>query len=218
MTAEKTNPRLRFLWLFLAGFFVAWTLWADLLVRYPSLTQGGLLRAAVRLLLWVVPSWVFVWSTEKEPVLDALALRQRKLVGLLWGAAGFGLLFAANAIRYGSRVVALKIPADAATWLNPITTAPLAEEILFRGVVLRLLLSRLNAVAALLLSSLLFALIHVPYWAMAGGHSETQLFALFAPIFLLGLFFGFLFYGSKSLWAPLVCHFLNNLFMTAAGL
>jgi hypothetical protein len=45
---EPASCKLRPLGFFLAGFFAVWTLWALLLVRYPALNQGGVLRAVIR--------------------------------------------------------------------------------------------------------------------------------------------------------------------------
>jgi membrane protease YdiL (CAAX protease family) len=218
LKADATNRKIVLLWPFLLGFFLLWTLWALLLKLYPGLTQGGLLRAGVRVLVWILPSCLFVWKIEGISPIDGLALRTHKMNGLSWGLSGFALLFLVSSIRYGSRVFNLTLPHDADTWLNPILTAPIAEEILFRGVVLRVLLTRFNTTWALTISSALFVLIHVPYWLMAGGHSFTNLLALLLSIFVLGLWFGFLFCRSRSLWASLICHTLNNLFSISAGI
>jgi len=86
----RNNRKIRLLWQFLFGFFLLWTVWAWLLVSYPDQTQGGVLRAGVRVLLWIVPSCFFVWKVEGVSVTDGLALRGRKLRGVLWGASGFG--------------------------------------------------------------------------------------------------------------------------------
>jgi len=128
------------------------------------------------------------------------------------------LLFLISAIRYRSQVFHFTLPRDAATWLNPILTAPVAEEILFRGVVLKVLLGSYREVWALTISAVLFVLIHVPYWVMAGEHSFANLPGMFLSIFVLGLWFGFLFCRSRSLWASLICHTVNNLFSISAGL
>jgi len=46
--SESPSHKLRLLSLFLAGFFSVWTFWALLLVWYPALNQGGVLRAVIR--------------------------------------------------------------------------------------------------------------------------------------------------------------------------
>jgi hypothetical protein len=215
---DTPNRKIVLLWLFLLGFFLLWSVWAYVLVRYPGLTQNGVLRAGVRVFVWILPSCLFVWKVEGVSLRDDLALRSRKVKGAIWGVSGFAVLFLLNSIRYRSRVFDLTLPHDASTWLNPILTAPLAEEILFRGVVLRVLLARFSVAWSVILSSALFVLIHLPYWALAGTHSFANLLAMSLSILVLGLWFGFLFCRSGSLWAPLICHTLNNLFSISAGI
>ncbi|USG65873.1 CPBP family intramembrane metalloprotease [Brevibacillus ruminantium] len=75
---------------------------------------------------------------------------------------------------------------------------PIAEELLFRGVVQTYLVNRLGALIGILLSSLWFALMHVDV-------------ALFAPLFVMGLCLGFLRYRFQSIWGAVLLHALNNM-------
>jgi len=78
--------------------------------------------------------------------------------------------------------------------------APLAEEMVFRGAVLRTLLTLFNRRwhwAAIALSALIFALVH--------GNLAQGLHA-----FLLGLLLGWLFYRSGSIVPGVVLHWVNN--------
>ena len=112
-------------------------------------------------------------------------------------------------------VLHLRLPRDTATWLNPVITAPLAEELLFRGLVFRILRERFGLVTGLVASALLFSLAHLPYWWMSGDKVGIALLVDLASIFAYGLFFAGLFRWSGSLWSPLVCHWLNNLLMVS---
>ncbi|GCC52623.1 hypothetical protein SanaruYs_28600 [Chryseotalea sanaruensis] len=75
--------------------------------------------------------------------------------------------------------------------------APLLEEILFRGIILHGLLKNYSAGIAIAFSSLLFALIH--------GNVAQGLGA-----FLMGLFMGWIYWKTKSLYLPIILHFVNN--------
>jgi len=75
---------------------------------------------------------------------------------------------------------------------------PIAEEILFRGVIQTFLVSRLGAWIGIGLSSLWFALLHVDL-------------ALFVPLFLIGAALGFIRHRFQSLWGAVLLHSLNNL-------
>ncbi len=205
---EKLSP----LGIFLAVLFAGWSGWAFLLTRYPALNDGTV-RAAVRVVLWMGPAWLFVRRQEGPPVLERFGLRHGAGLGALAGLAGFEVLLLATVAQHGGTMPAWRFPTDSATWLNPVLTAPLAEELVFRGLVFRLLRARFGACMAAPASALLFALIHLPYWAMSGEKTGAALAAGLGSVFLLGVFFAALFQWSRSLWAPLVCHWLNNLLM-----
>ena len=71
-----------------------------------------------------------------------------------------------------------------------------AEEIFFRGI-LQNYLSKENAIQGILLTAFVFAAIHMQW-------------ASFMPRFFLGIILGYLFYWSKSLWLPILAHFVFN--------
>ena len=75
---------------------------------------------------------------------------------------------------------------------------PIAEEILFRGVIQTYLVRRIGAVAGIILSSLWFALLHIDV-------------ALFAPLFVIGLGLGFVRHRYQSIWGAVVLHAVNNM-------
>lgn len=197
----------RLLWIFLAGFYITWTAWALFLARHPGIDHSGSLRAAVRLLVWVVPALGFVRWVEGPFVLSRVGLLRRPGFGLAIGLTGSILPIGLALLRTGFRPTVTP-PTDLATWLNPILTAPLAEELLFRGLVFRVLCERFRLLVAVMISAVLFALIHLPYWwlTQAPGALAVNLISMTA----YGVFFALLYQYSGSLWAPLLCHFLNN--------
>ncbi|MEJ8546125.1 CPBP family intramembrane glutamic endopeptidase [Brevibacillus borstelensis] len=75
---------------------------------------------------------------------------------------------------------------------------PIAEELLFRGVVQTYLVSRMGTVIGIFISSLWFALMHVDI-------------ALFAPLFAMGIFLGYLRHRFQSIWGAVILHALNNM-------
>ncbi|MCA0301532.1 MAG: CPBP family intramembrane metalloprotease [Proteobacteria bacterium] len=82
--------------------------------------------------------------------------------------------------------------------------APLAEEVVFRGLLYGWLDARWGATVAWAASSLLFA----------AAHFEPAHIILVLP---LGLWFGFLRLRSGSLWPSLVAHVVNNGMAVVAG-
>jgi membrane protease YdiL (CAAX protease family) len=74
----------------------------------------------------------------------------------------------------------------------------IGEEFVFRGVLIRLFKEWLkNCHVAVILSAIIFSAIHFQFYG-------------FLPRFLLAVLFGYLFIWTKSLWVPIVAHFINN--------
>jgi membrane protease YdiL (CAAX protease family) len=94
----------------------------------------------------------------------------------------------------GQRIVALVVLGLA---------APIGEELFFRGLVLRRLVGPLGTRNALILSALLFGLVHLdPVQSPAA--------------FLIGMYFGALVLETGSLWTSVVAHAINNSSMVIA--
>ena len=89
-----------------------------------------------------------------------------------------------------------KIPA----WIfvfSAVIYAPVFEEWLCRGMVLRGLLTRMKPTWAIVLSALFFSIIHMN--PVQGANA-----------FLLGLILGYVYYKTGSLWLTMFLHFVNN--------
>ena len=91
---------------------------------------------------------------------------------------------------------------DAPTWLTLLSVsifAPLFEEWLCRGLVLRGLLQKKSPAVAISLSALFFAILHMNPWQAV-------------PAFILGLLFGYVYYKTGSLKLTMLMHCVNNTF------
>lgn len=75
--------------------------------------------------------------------------------------------------------------------------APVFEEWLCRGVVLRGLLTHTRPASAIIASAVFFAVLHMNPWQAI-------------PAFLLGLVFGYVYYKTGSLKLTMLMHFTNN--------
>jgi membrane protease YdiL (CAAX protease family) len=74
----------------------------------------------------------------------------------------------------------------------------IGEELLFRGVLLRLLKEMTKSIHwAVIISAFLFSAIHLQFYG-------------FFPRFLLGLILGYSFVFTQNLWVPVFLHFINN--------
>lgn len=75
--------------------------------------------------------------------------------------------------------------------------APLLEEYLCRGIITRGLLEHTTPAKAIFWSSLIFAILHLNPWQGVVA-------------FLLGIFYGWIYYRTRSIWATIFLHFINN--------
>jgi membrane protease YdiL (CAAX protease family) len=102
-----------------------------------------------------------------------------------------------------SQVTGLLVEADSFTMMiiNLFVLAVLpavGEEMIFRGVIQTILCRYFrNGNVAVWLTAFLFSAVHFQFYG-------------FIPRFILGLIFGYLFYWSRTLWLPVIAHFVNN--------
>ncbi|MBK7134087.1 MAG: CPBP family intramembrane metalloprotease [Bacteroidales bacterium] len=74
----------------------------------------------------------------------------------------------------------------------------ISEELFFRGVLQRIFYGFFRSPhTAIWLTAILFSAIHLQFYG-------------FVPRLILGLSFGYLYYWGRTLWLPLVAHFVNN--------
>ncbi len=142
-------------------------------------------------------------------------------------ALGLAVLLAAVAFATATAIQSLATLAVPARWLETFdparlfdrplaerialtvvaaTLAPVAEEVSFRGYLLTALRTRHRPGAAIALSALFFAIIHLDP-------------VRFAPVLFLGALFGWMTWRTGSVWPAIVAHATNNgLGALAAGL
>jgi tetratricopeptide (TPR) repeat protein/membrane protease YdiL (CAAX protease family) len=84
-----------------------------------------------------------------------------------------------------------------AVFVTVVIVAPIAEEIIFRGLLYGAFEKRFRVVGAILISSAIFALAHLQV-------------AYFIPIFCLGIVLGWARWKTGSLGLPILLHVLNN--------
>lgn len=101
-----------------------------------------------------------------------------------------------------SQVVELSRNLIATGWVGVVAAVivvPIVEEIVFRKICITALLSETNPFFAILLSSLLFGILHIQPVQILGAT-------------ILGMIFGSIYYFSKSILPSILIHTLNNAF------
>jgi len=79
-----------------------------------------------------------------------------------------------------------------------VIAAPILEELIFRGIILDGFLKRYSPVKAILVSSMLFGVLHLNPWQ-------------FIAALIVGIFSGWVYYETKKLTLSILIHLVNNL-------
>ncbi|SET74026.1 sodium transport system permease protein [Natronincola peptidivorans] len=151
--------------------------------------------------------WYLKGSQKKN-----LGMRMPSALGMLGGVFLWVAAFSLNFIYqilitpFVSQIPTLVELEAQLQILSPLTifffiavTPGICEEILFRGFAFRPIEKNLGPKAAIIITSLMFAVVHLDF---------VRLF----PTFLLGLVFGYVAYKTKSIYPAIVLHILNNAF------
>lgn len=95
-------------------------------------------------------------------------------------------------------------------YLNTFLFAGITEEIVFRGLILQQISESLAFWKSNIITSLLFLTIHYPIWIYTGEFSDLWSHMY---VFFLGLFFGFVYKKTGSLWSVVLLHSFYNFFI-----
>jgi membrane protease YdiL (CAAX protease family) len=200
---------------YLAMAFVGWSAWCLGMWLAPGFFAEPYPRAAARILVLAVPTYLWTRCERRAGRVDPLLIRSDSRRGLAWGlGAAIAFLVPAAALRIADGA-SLNVPSHGAIWLNFIVGSPIAEEAFFRGFLYQSYRRVHGVWLAAVFSSLLFALFHLPAW-WVGGDPILPL-VRFATIFVYGLAFAGLFQISRSLHAPKIAHVLNNFVSLSLG-
>ena len=149
---------------------LVWLGWVLLMRWFPEPFANVYLRGLVRIGILLVPAYLFLRKSG-TPWLEGWYLRvnwQRGvIVGLVVSALFLSFTYFAQS-REAELVWQLPVKAD--TWFNWIIGSPFAEEAWFRAVLFGELDRKYGLTYALLGSSLMFGLLHLPTWIFFRWH------------------------------------------------
>lgn len=133
--------------------------------------------------LVVVPILIFLWGDQN--LLDVVNKNVEKVIPPpSWFWELFNKVFESDFGIYGA-------------FLKVAVTAPIVEELIFRGVIMHGLMRNYSKFTAVLISALLFALFHLNPWQ-------------FPATFILGLMLGILMVRTHNIFLCILGHSLNN--------
>ncbi|MCK2212338.1 CPBP family intramembrane metalloprotease [Actinomadura sp. ATCC 31491] len=166
----------------------------------------GVATAALALLVY---ARVVRWSERREPAEVASRGAGRAVArGVLIGAALFAAVIVNLAFVGGYRVDGWGSPAGAAGLLGFMAAAAVTEELLFRGILFRIVEERVGTWPALTLTGLLFGLSHL-------FNPHADLWGAIAIAIEAGGMLAAAYAATRTLWVPIGVHFGWN--FAAAG-
>jgi membrane protease YdiL (CAAX protease family) len=165
----------------------------------------ALVNLSLRLLVWVLPVFVYLRHIDHQDPIEYLKLKQNWRRGVVIGLALSLLNFLGSMARFGAPHPSVQ----SLTWNSVIGTSFLIgfiEEIPYRGFILQKFEERYGFWVAFLLSSLLFLSIHIPGWlSLHLLKAESAI-----SVFIFGAVMAIVFRYGKSLWGPIIAHSLND--------
>jgi uncharacterized protein len=196
-------------------FYLVWTIKELWLIEYIysfGNLISPLIEAIVKSVIWIVPVWLYITYALNRSAISYLKLNVNVKKGLLWGIGlsllmGLGLI--GEAYIFNNASVHFSLSFD--DYLNTFIMAGLAEEIVFRGLILQEINKRLAFWKANVITSLLFLVIHYPIWIYNDiiFHYGSHLY-----VFIIGLLFGFVYKKIGSLWSVILLHAFHNYFLS----
>ena len=207
-TSAARMPFWKWLLCLLGGIIIFFLLYGFAEIAVPAISNTWLRMAACIgagcFALFVYAIWTNL--TEHRPITELDLNRTWKdlglglLLGVLYFGAVVGLMALAGS--YSITEAHLNIIPQLASFLMFFFVA-VFEEILFRGVVFRMIDDRWNTAVALILSALLFGAIHI--W-----NPGATLWSSFAIAVEAGLLLGAAYKHSGTLWLPIGIHWAWN--------
>ena len=204
---------------FIAAFFVVWSLRATVFMSIDDSIASASARAAysdlLKLLLWVGPAAAFAhWVRRESPAKSlgvAVVPDARTWVVCLAVTVVYLIAVASYETIGGAKHLSARplLALPLALLLLQHLVSPLLEEVFFRGLVMKELLAVSPVWLASVVTSLLFVGVHLPYWLSHGGFSrEVGVNAV--GVFLFSLVACWLRARSASIGPPTIAHVANN--------
>ncbi|MBX7258018.1 MAG: CPBP family intramembrane metalloprotease [Candidatus Hydrogenedentes bacterium] len=207
--------------LFFLAFYAAWTLRVVLLLPHEGAIQPEIVKRVyldtLRILLWIVPLWVYLIRVERVSPIASLGLNtfpmgRRALESVAIAGVFFAVLVTV-AITLEHKVTIFQKDVPLGRWpmiFFGMWAAPVIEEIFFRGFVYRRLREVFRFQTANGINALLFVSIHIPGWLYLQG-LNTGMAANAVGVLIIGWVLGLLMERAQSVWPPILAHFFNNL-------
>ena len=194
------------LWLTIGLFFVLWTL-RVLFLPAPE-TENFFSFAnntSLRILIFLCPFVFLTVFVCKEALQDAFAIHQGTRTGWI-----LAISYSLSLVLWEALHHVISFPHDAWALVN-FPFAPIIEELVFRGYMFTHLLKFTGKLETILITSVLFTLIHFPGWIFLSGLQGEPFLTRAGGIFIFSLVQGVIRLYAKSVLPNIFVHLVNNL-------
>ena len=198
-------------------FFAAWTgrefLLRPILDTHLTFWTAIAVGSITKIALWTLPALCLVKYFEGDVWLPLARMFPVKISWRPYLAMAAAIL----AYHVGIAFVArghLSIHPDfqASALVGTVLLVGITEEAVFRGWMLNTLLALMYRWPAVIVSGVLFVLVHLPVWIYQGAlDTPVLLLTNVLGIFLLSVLFSWTFIRSRSIWVPILLHMSWNL-------
>lgn len=210
---------------YISVFFLIWSAYklgffSGIYSENPILTL--IMKHSFKYIVWTLPVLILLRFVYRSNPLSYLKLEDNAVNGIMWGTIiGFAVAVY-HFVRFffmGDGILRLDI--DMYTWIHRIILIGFTEEVVFRGFIMQKLNEELEFMFANGISAVLFLLIHLPGWYSEGliqPGRMTYFYMSAGFVLVFGLVQGYLLKRTKSLWACMIVHSINNLITIMTGI
>ena len=210
----EQKEKIRRITIYIGLFFVAWFVRVLIFLIFdrtlPTKDLQSISTIAFRLLVWVVPVFLYLYYIDKTAPLKYLKLTTNFNIGLLAsiGVLFFGLIWQALLLAFGVDQIGIEIN----FWglFNAVIIPPINEEVVMRGFILNKLREVTTFWKANIMTSLLFVAIHWLGWILIHNNEMGLMLKMSLETFILSMLLGYLLKKTNSLWPCMMLHGVNN--------
>ena len=214
---SKKNKNIKPILTYIILFFIVWIVYETMIATsikniYPE-NIHTFSNLIIKSLVWILPIYLYLKFYDRKNPISYLLLDKHVKKGLI-GVLALSLFLALYHFFRINLLGSLKSDFNIGlyTLLNTILLAGIAEEIVFRGFLLKKLWNLFSFKIAMICSSLLFVFIHYPIWFVRGRTLSLEFVIASLYIFIFGILQGYIFKKTNSLWVCIISHSIHNLF------
>lgn len=207
---KETKNHDIYFYIFIILFFTVWTLME--LVIYPIYSENRVLKNITKLIIWIMPTFLYITYIIKENIFTNLKLVGNYKKALKWTVImGLTLTCYISLNIYITKgVLKFNYNGTINEFIAHVVIAGVVEEIVFRGFILQRMMKKFSFRISNLISSMLFVVVHFPKWFKSGDFNSIAILNQFCGVFILGLIFGWTYKKSNCLLTCMIIHALNN--------